>query len=157
MFLIGAMTTENRCSSEDPKVLTRVHVCFVFLKGDYGGPLLCYGDSGLVQVGIMSYGSQGGCTLPGQPGVFTQVSKYLRYINDYIHLWELCSHFLLLRPHSLPLFLLTGALFFLCFYSFLCIKSLKLWPKVFPFLLHPFYMLLIHSGDTVYIYIYIYI
>ncbi|TWW69408.1 Testisin [Takifugu flavidus] len=54
-------------------------------KGDYGGPLMCYGDSGFVQVGIMSYGSQGGCALPGQPGVYTQVSKYLRYINDYIH------------------------------------------------------------------------
>lgn len=86
MFLSGDTTTENKCSSVDPAALTHVHVCFVFLKGDYGGPLMCYGDSGFVQVGIMSYGSQGGCALPGQPGIYTQVSKYLSYINYYIHL-----------------------------------------------------------------------
>lgn len=78
--------TENKCSSVDQTALTDVHVCFVFLKGDYGGPLMCYGDSGFKQVGIMSYGSQCGCALPGQPGVYTQVSKYLSYINYYIHL-----------------------------------------------------------------------
>ncbi|CAG05947.1 unnamed protein product [Tetraodon nigroviridis] len=53
-------------------------------KGDYGGPLLCSRGRGYVQVGIMSYGSPGACALPNQPGVFTQVSKYLKYINSYI-------------------------------------------------------------------------
>uniref|UniRef100_A0A3B4VNK3 Tryptase-2-like n=1 Tax=Seriola dumerili TaxID=41447 RepID=A0A3B4VNK3_SERDU len=53
--------------------------------GDYGGPLVCRAGSGFVQVGIMSYGSPNGCALSGRPGVYTQVSKYLRFINDYIH------------------------------------------------------------------------
>ncbi|XP_018518341.1 tryptase-2 [Lates calcarifer] len=51
-------------------------------EGDYGGPLVCNRPNGYVQVGIMSYGS---CALPGRPGVYIQVSKYLRFINDYIH------------------------------------------------------------------------
>ncbi|TDH03465.1 hypothetical protein EPR50_G00163800 [Perca flavescens] len=50
--------------------------------GDYGGPLMCRVQGGFVQVGIMSYGS---CGLPGRPGVYTQVSKHLRFINDFIH------------------------------------------------------------------------
>ncbi|XP_056257726.1 tryptase-2-like [Seriola aureovittata] len=54
-------------------------------KGDYGGPLVCRSGSGFVQVGIMSYGSPNGCALSGRPGVYTQVSKHLRFINDYIH------------------------------------------------------------------------
>ncbi|KAG7221973.1 hypothetical protein INR49_028256 [Caranx melampygus] len=54
-------------------------------KGDYGGPLVCHGASGFVQVGIMSFGSPSGCAVSGRPGVYTQVSKYLRFINDYIH------------------------------------------------------------------------
>ncbi|XP_044038024.1 tryptase-2-like [Siniperca chuatsi] len=54
-------------------------------KGDYGGPLVCRAASGFVQVGIMSYGSRDGCALPGSPGIYTQVSKYLRFIDDYIH------------------------------------------------------------------------
>nr|XP_046272464.1 tryptase-2-like [Scatophagus argus] len=53
--------------------------------GDYGGPLVCKAGSGFVQVGIMSYGSSNGCALPDRPGIYTQVSKYLRFINDYIH------------------------------------------------------------------------
>lgn len=61
-------------------------------KGDYGGPLMCRAaGSGYVQVGIMSYGSPDGCGLPDHPGVYTQVSKYLRFINDYIHQGEEAS------------------------------------------------------------------
>ncbi|XP_068194097.1 tryptase-2-like [Antennarius striatus] len=54
-------------------------------RGDYGGPLVCRAPRGFVQVGIMSYGSPSGCALPGQPGVYTRVSSFLRFINDYIH------------------------------------------------------------------------
>ncbi|KAL3053125.1 hypothetical protein OYC64_005621 [Pagothenia borchgrevinki] len=54
--------------------------------GDYGGPLLCRApQGGFVQMGIMSFGSPGGCGTDGLPGVFTEVSKHLRFINDYIH------------------------------------------------------------------------
>ncbi|XP_051244785.1 serine protease 27-like [Dicentrarchus labrax] len=59
--------------------------CFVLPKRDYGGPLVCRAGSGFVQAGVMSYGSLNGCTFPGSPGIFTQVSKHLRFINDYIH------------------------------------------------------------------------
>ncbi|XP_072225828.1 tryptase-like [Leuresthes tenuis] len=51
-------------------------------KGDYGGPLVCRTAKGFVQVGIMS---SGGCGLPDNPGLYTQVSKYLEFINGYIH------------------------------------------------------------------------
>lgn len=53
--------------------------------GDYGGPLVCRKDTEFVQVGVMSYGSPDGCGLRGRPGVYTQVSNYLTFINDYIH------------------------------------------------------------------------
>ncbi|KAI4822353.1 hypothetical protein KUCAC02_007905 [Chaenocephalus aceratus] len=54
--------------------------------GDYGGPLFCSApQGGFVQMGIMSYGSPGGCGTDSPPGVFTEVSKHLRFINDYIH------------------------------------------------------------------------
>uniref|UniRef100_A0A3Q0S318 Peptidase S1 domain-containing protein n=1 Tax=Amphilophus citrinellus TaxID=61819 RepID=A0A3Q0S318_AMPCI len=51
--------------------------------GDYGGPLVCRKGTEFVQVGVMSYGSRNGCGL--RPGVYTQVSKYLTFINYYIH------------------------------------------------------------------------
>ncbi|XP_070778649.1 tryptase-2-like [Enoplosus armatus] len=54
-------------------------------KGDYGGPLVCCTGSDFVLVGIMSYRSVEGCGLMGRPSVYTQVSKYLSFINDYIH------------------------------------------------------------------------
>ncbi|XP_029364958.1 tryptase-2-like [Echeneis naucrates] len=54
-------------------------------KGDYGGPLVCRKTRDFMQVGIMSYGSPNGCAISGYPGVFTRVSKHLRFINDYIH------------------------------------------------------------------------
>uniref|UniRef100_A0A1A7XP47 Peptidase S1 domain-containing protein n=1 Tax=Iconisemion striatum TaxID=60296 RepID=A0A1A7XP47_9TELE len=54
-------------------------------KGDYGGPLVCRAGGGFVQVGIMSYGNPSGCGVPGRPGVYTRVSKYLKFINAYIH------------------------------------------------------------------------
>ncbi|XP_051245156.1 tryptase-2 [Dicentrarchus labrax] len=60
-------------------------------KGDYGGPLVCRAGGGFVQVGIMSYGSPNGCGLPERPGVYTQVSKQLRFIEDFIHRSEEAS------------------------------------------------------------------
>lgn len=49
--------------------------------GDYGGPLVCRTATGIVQVGIMSYGS---CGLSGRPGVYTKVSTYLNFIKHYM-------------------------------------------------------------------------
>ncbi|XP_041828399.1 tryptase-2-like isoform X2 [Melanotaenia boesemani] len=54
-------------------------------EGDDGGPLVCKTPSGLVQVGIMSSRSPGGCGLPGQPGIYTQVSGFVDYIQRRIN------------------------------------------------------------------------
>ncbi|KAM3597354.1 uncharacterized protein V6R79_003503 [Siganus canaliculatus] len=71
------LTDDMLCAGGDPA--GKKDAC----EGDYGGPLVCRSGSGFVQVGIMSYGSPDGCGLPGRPGVYTRVSKYLRFIKDY--------------------------------------------------------------------------
>jgi secreted trypsin-like serine protease len=43
-------------------------------QGDSGGPMIKSTSSGVVQVGIVSWGE--GCAEPGFPGVYTQVSTY---------------------------------------------------------------------------------
>uniref|UniRef100_A0A3B4H8Z9 Tryptase-2-like n=1 Tax=Pundamilia nyererei TaxID=303518 RepID=A0A3B4H8Z9_9CICH len=63
-------------------------------KGNYGGPLVCRKRKKFVQVGIMSHGSPGSCGLTNHPSVYTEVAKYLTFINDYIHLSEKPSAFL---------------------------------------------------------------
>ncbi|XP_061568890.1 tryptase-2-like [Cololabis saira] len=57
-------------------------------EGDLGGPLMCRSGGAFVQVGIMSSAS---CGVPGRPGIYTRVSKHLRFINDYIHQYEEAS------------------------------------------------------------------
>ncbi|XP_047426757.1 tryptase-2-like [Mugil cephalus] len=54
--------------------------------GDYGGPLVCRGPTGHTLVGVMSYGGPGGCSGPGRPVAYAQVSKYLYFIDYYINL-----------------------------------------------------------------------
>ncbi|KAM7386123.1 hypothetical protein PAMA_008981 [Pampus argenteus] len=51
--------------------------------GDNGGPLVCRTGNRLVQAGIMSYTSPEGCGLPKHPGIYTRVTKHLRFINGY--------------------------------------------------------------------------
>ncbi|XP_053195114.1 tryptase-2-like [Scomber japonicus] len=60
-------------------------------KGDEGGPLVCKTARGYVQAGIVSFGSAQGCGLPKEPSVYTRVSKYLTFINGYIHRGEEAS------------------------------------------------------------------
>lgn len=66
---------------------------------DDGGPDACQGDSGgplmhrtaadeLIQVGIVSWGKD--CGLPGQPGVYAQVSAFVDDVNDVVE--ELTQH-----------------------------------------------------------------
>jgi len=49
-------------------------------QGDSGGPLVTSSSSGKVQIGIVSWGL--GCALPGKPGVYTRISRYLDWIRQ---------------------------------------------------------------------------
>ncbi|KAG8003582.1 Duodenase-1 [Nibea albiflora] len=49
-----------------------------FCRGDSGGPLVCNGKA----VGIVSFNYNGNCDYPNFPNVYTDISKYLPWIND---------------------------------------------------------------------------
>ncbi|XP_054900354.1 duodenase-1-like [Poeciliopsis prolifica] len=49
-----------------------------FCQGDSGGPLVCNG----VAVGIVSFNKLNNCTYPDVPNVYTDISKYLQWINN---------------------------------------------------------------------------
>ena len=57
-----------------------------FLQGDSGGPLVCgNGAGGFDVIGIVSFGP-GECN--GQPGVFTEVSKFNSWIEQRTGEWN---------------------------------------------------------------------
>ncbi|XP_061093812.1 mast cell protease 1A-like [Conger conger] len=51
-----------------------------FCQGDSGGPLVCKGTA----VGIVAFNEEDNCNEPEQPNVYTQISKYLSWVNDII-------------------------------------------------------------------------
>lgn len=52
-------------------------------QGDSGGPLVCQGGGGQwVLTGIISWGH--GCGNPSFPGVYTRVSRFLRWIDKVV-------------------------------------------------------------------------
>jgi secreted trypsin-like serine protease len=58
-------------------------------QGDSGGPLLKRHDARWVQVGIVSWGV--GCGRAGYPGVYTQVSQFIREIEEALKIEDLAS------------------------------------------------------------------
>ena len=58
----------------------------ILILGDSGGPLVCMDDEGTSYItGIVSWGV--GCATEGVPGVYTNVRKYLTWINNIIGEW----------------------------------------------------------------------
>ncbi|KAK9519124.1 hypothetical protein VZT92_021871 [Zoarces viviparus] len=51
-----------------------------FCQGDSGGPLVCNGKA----VGVVSFNNNYICKYPDLPNVYTDVSKYLPWINDIL-------------------------------------------------------------------------
>ncbi|XP_075943419.1 duodenase-1-like [Anarhichas minor] len=51
-----------------------------FCQGDSGGPLVCNGKA----VGVVSFNNNFNCSYPDKPNVYTDVSKYLPWINDIL-------------------------------------------------------------------------
>ncbi|XP_031720235.1 duodenase-1-like isoform X2 [Anarrhichthys ocellatus] len=51
-----------------------------FCQGDSGGPLVCNGKA----VGVVSFNNDNICKYPEKPNVYTDVSKYLPWINDVL-------------------------------------------------------------------------
>lgn len=73
--------TCNGPSSYDGDVIAAEEICAGYMsggvdtcQGDSGGPMFRQGGSGLVQVGIVSWGN--GCARANYPGVYTQVSYF---------------------------------------------------------------------------------
>lgn len=72
-----------------PKRIKDFHICAGYwhggsdaCNGDSGGPLACYSQSEPTLIGIVSWGVE--CARHGTYGVYTRVSRYLRWINRTI-------------------------------------------------------------------------
>ncbi|XP_059195073.1 mast cell protease 4-like [Centropristis striata] len=52
-----------------------------FCQGDAGGPLVCNGKA----VGVASHNQRGNCNYPDVPNVYTDISKYITWINSIIN------------------------------------------------------------------------
>jgi len=53
-------------------------------QGDSGGPFVVKKDNAYTLQGVVSFGI--GCARPGMPGVYTRVSTYRNWINNYIRI-----------------------------------------------------------------------
>ncbi|XP_031599424.2 granzyme B(G,H)-like [Oreochromis aureus] len=51
-----------------------------FCQGDSGGPLVCHGFA----VGVVSFNYDENCKYPDKPNVYTDISKYRKWINEVL-------------------------------------------------------------------------
>jgi len=56
-----------------------------YCNGDAGGALARAIDGRFTVLGVISFGNIGGCGVPGEPSVYTKVSKYVDWINETIN------------------------------------------------------------------------
>ena len=79
--------SQTRCKSswgrkfESDKMICALERDIDTCQGDSGGPLIVNENGKHTLYGITSFGI--GCAI-GKPGVYTKVSKYLRFINQHI-------------------------------------------------------------------------
>ncbi|XP_063150824.1 anionic trypsin-like isoform X2 [Candoia aspera] len=83
--LNAPILSDEECQAAYPGQITENMVCVGYLEGgkdscqgDSGGPVACDG----VLQGIVSWGV--GCALPGYPGVYTKVCRYINWIHETI-------------------------------------------------------------------------
>jgi secreted trypsin-like serine protease len=75
------------CKKSNAKTLTQNMMCAGYPEGgkdaclgDSGGPFVCKVDNRWEIHGVVSFGQH--CAEPGHPGIYTRVSRYLKWIND---------------------------------------------------------------------------
>ncbi|KHJ41409.1 trypsin [Trichuris suis] len=71
--LDGEAKTKSLCAGD---MKGRKDAC----QGDSGGPLVCIVNDRFVLYGITSYGV--GCGQPGQPGIYSEVARYIDWIKE---------------------------------------------------------------------------
>ncbi|KAK9407920.1 anionic trypsin-1-like [Crotalus adamanteus] len=83
--LNAPILSDEECNAAYPGQITPNMVCVGYLEGgkdscqgDSGGPVVCNGRL----EGIVSWGI--GCALPGYPGVYTKICRYINWIHNTI-------------------------------------------------------------------------
>ncbi|CAF0870210.1 unnamed protein product [Adineta steineri] len=89
-YLTVPIVEREQCArGHRPKRIKDFHICAGYwhggsdaCNGDSGGPLTCYSNEGPILIGIVSWGVE--CARHGTYGVYTRVSRYIRWINQTI-------------------------------------------------------------------------
>ncbi|CAF0980764.1 unnamed protein product [Adineta ricciae] len=89
-YLTVPIVEREQCArGHRPKRIKDFHICAGYwhggsdaCNGDSGGPLACYINDKPVLIGIVSWGVE--CARHGTYGVYTRVSRYIRWINQTI-------------------------------------------------------------------------